>query len=183
MLNLRHSYKYRSLTTDYLIAKQTWDTHREAYLQRAELTTVAAGSRPSTRSPYSSISNTSRRIGALVGDNPYVHFRKDGSFHVSTPQAEPEDSESLRGVFPKRRYVSLLEVLATVNRFAHFLEAIGGSPIPAPAARPDLFCGDYRLRLLHWDPQDRQHFVRVFGSGAGKYGQRVLHAGQYPWGE
>jgi hypothetical protein len=33
--------EHRSLD-DYLIAKQAWATHREAYLQRAELTTVAA---------------------------------------------------------------------------------------------------------------------------------------------
>ena len=149
VLNLRHSYKYRSLD-DYLIAKQAWDTHREAYLQRAELTTVAAW-QPTLDALAVQLDQqyqqTNRRI--LAGDNPYVHFRKDGSFHVSTPQAEPEDSESLRGGFPKRRYVSLLEVLATVNRFAHFLEAF----VP------------WRVTHTRTKPPDRTFFAGITGYG------------------
>jgi len=136
VLNLRHSYKYRSLD-DYLIAKQAWDTHREAYLQRAELTTVAAW-QPTLDALAVQLDQhyqqTNRRI--LAGDNPHVHFRKDGSLHVSTPQAEPEDSEPLRRIFPKRRYVSLLEVLATVNRFAHFLEAFVPWRVTHPRTKP-----------------------------------------------
>ena len=40
VLNVRHSYKYRSLD-DYLIAKADCEGQREAYLQRADLTGVA----------------------------------------------------------------------------------------------------------------------------------------------
>jgi len=103
VLNLRHSYKYRSLD-DYLIAKQAWDTHRAASLQRAELPPVAAWPPPLDALALQldqQYQQTNRRIRA--GDHPHVHFRKDGSFHVSTPQAEPEDSEPLRRIFPKRR--------------------------------------------------------------------------------
>jgi hypothetical protein len=39
-LNLKHSYKYRSLD-DYLIAKAAWDAHRDDYLHRADLLAVA----------------------------------------------------------------------------------------------------------------------------------------------
>src|SRR6185369_5760491 len=39
-LNLRHSYKYRSLD-DYLIPKQEWQAKRATSLQRADLTAVA----------------------------------------------------------------------------------------------------------------------------------------------
>ncbi len=149
VLNLRHSYKYRSLD-DYLIAKQAWDTHREAYLQRAELTAVAAW-QPTLDALAIQLDQqyhqTNRRI--LAGDNPHVHFRKDGSFHVSTPPADPEDSEPLREVFPKRRYVSLLEVLATVNRFAHFLEAF----VP------------WRLTHARTKPPDRTFFAGITAYG------------------
>jgi hypothetical protein len=40
VLNLQHSYKYRSLD-DYLIPKDSWAAHRESYLQRANLMEVA----------------------------------------------------------------------------------------------------------------------------------------------
>ena len=39
-LNLKHSYKYRSLD-DYLIHKAAWDAHRDDYLHRADLLAVA----------------------------------------------------------------------------------------------------------------------------------------------
>src|SRR5574341_109377 len=42
VLNLRHSYKYRSLD-DYLIPQAAWQAQRDAYLQRADLTAVADG--------------------------------------------------------------------------------------------------------------------------------------------
>jgi len=149
VLNLRHSYKYRSLD-DYLIAKQAWDTHRAASLQRAELPPVAAWPPPLDALALQldqQYQQTNRRIRA--GDHPHVHFRKDGSFHVSTPQAEPEDSEPLRRIFPKRRYVSLLEVLATVNRFAHFLEAF----VP------------WRGTHTRSKPPDRTFFAGITGYG------------------
>jgi hypothetical protein len=42
VLNLRHSYKYRSLD-DYLIPQAAWQAQRAAYLQRADLTAVVDG--------------------------------------------------------------------------------------------------------------------------------------------
>jgi len=123
VLNLQHSYKYRSLD-DYLIPKESWSAHRDAYLQRADLT-VVADCQPTLRALATRLEQqyhqTNQRINA--GENPFVHFRKDGSFYVNTPKAEEEDSEPLVGILPKRRYISLLEVLATVNRFTNFLDA------------------------------------------------------------
>ena len=122
-LNLQQSYKYRSLD-DYMIGKPDWMAHRDAYLQRAGLTSVA-----NWQSTLNALAmqldqqyhQTNQHI--LDGENPHVHFRKNGSFYVNTPRVEPEDSEPLLGIFPKRRYISLLEVLATVNRFTQFLGA------------------------------------------------------------
>lgn len=107
-----------------MIAKRGWQENREAYLQRADLMSVAhwqptlEALAPQLDQQYH---QTNQHI--LAGENPHVRFRKDGSFHVSTPKAETEESEALLGVFPQRRYISLLEVLATVNRFTHFLDA------------------------------------------------------------
>jgi TnpA family transposase len=136
VLNVRHSYKYRSLD-DYLIAKADWEGQREAYLQRAELTGVADW--PSTLQTLAvgldaQYRQTNQRI--LAEANPHVHFRKDGSFHVSTPAADPEDSEPLLSVLPQRRYISLLEVLATVNRCTHFLEAFTPWRVTYARAKP-----------------------------------------------
>ena len=123
VLNLQHSYKYRSLD-DYLIPKHSWLAHRDAYLQRADLTAIADFKttlntlRTRLDEQYH---QTNRRINA--GENSHVHFRKDGSFYVSTPKTEDQERDSLVSIFPKRRYISLLEVMATVNRLTHFLDS------------------------------------------------------------
>ena len=137
VLNLQHSYKYRSLD-DYLIPKHSWLAHRDAYLQRAELTAVA-DFKPTLHALATRLDRqyhqTNQRIN--TGENPHVHFRKDGSFTVRTPKAEEEDRELLVGILPKRRYISLLEVLATVNRFTHFLDSFEPWRINYTRAKPE----------------------------------------------
>ena len=85
----------------------------------------------------------------LAGANPHVQFRKDGTFHVRTPPIEPEDSAPLLGLLPKRRFISLLEVLATVQRFTRFLEAF------AP----------WRVQYARTKPADRVFYAGIIGYG------------------
>lgn len=78
-----------------------------------------------------------------------MYFRKDGSCYVNTPQVEPEDSEPLLSVFPKRRFISLLEVLATVNRFTYFLDAFE----------------PWRVHYNRAKPADRVFYAGITGYG------------------
>ena len=48
-------------------------------------------------------------------------MRGDGRFHVGTPKRDEPEASSLSAFFPERRYISLLEVLATVDRATDFL--------------------------------------------------------------
>jgi TnpA family transposase len=149
VLNLRHSYKYRSLD-DYLIPQAAWQAQRDAYLQRADLTAVSDG--PATlRTLATQLDQQYHRTNQhiLAGENPHVHFRKDGTFHVSTPPLEPEDSAPLLGMLPKRRFISLLEVLATVQRFTRFLDAF------AP----------WRVQYTRAKPADRVFYAGITGYG------------------
>ncbi len=149
VLNLQHSYKYRSLD-DYLIDKNDWVAHRDAYLQRSDLTGVAdfltTHNALKTRLD-AQYHQTNQRINA--GENPHVHFRRDDSFTVRTPKAVKQESDSLVGILPKRRYISLLEVLATVNRFTHFLEAFE----------------PWRINYSRAKPEDHPFFAGIIGYG------------------
>ena len=121
-LNVRHSYKYRSLD-DYLLSKEHWKRNREELLRRAELTHVADCDK-ALDSPAAALDSqfqeTNRRI--LNDENPHVHFRKDGTYFVSTPKVGSDDDERFTGLFPESRYISLLEVLASVNRLTGFVD-------------------------------------------------------------
>ena len=122
-LNLKHSYKYRSLD-EYLIPQKAWNAHRHDYLQRADLMQVA-----NCRATVHALADllnqqyhqTNQHI--LQGSNPHFHRHKNGLFHVSTPKTQMEDREPLRHLLPNQRYISLVEVLCTVNRLTGFIDA------------------------------------------------------------
>ena len=57
------------------------------------------------------------------GNNPHIKFSKNG-FTLSTPKQEESDAEPLQQFFPDRRFVPLVEILATVNRFSHYVDEL-----------------------------------------------------------
>lgn len=120
-LNLIHSEKYRSLE-EYLIPKQDWLARHGDYLRRADLEQFA-DCQLTLRTLEQAIDDSFKTANeALIsGENQYLKFRKDGSFHVSTPKLDEVDAVPLSSFFPERKYISLLEVLATVASASGFL--------------------------------------------------------------
>lgn len=120
-LNLVHSHKYRSLD-DYLLPQDDWEHHRDDYLKRAELERFGGCERILQELAGAldhQYSKTNRQW--QKGHNPLLKFRPNGTFHVMTPKEEETDSVSLSSFFPESKYISLLEVLSTVNKATGFL--------------------------------------------------------------
>ncbi|SJM90998.1 hypothetical protein CRENPOLYSF1_170044 [Crenothrix polyspora] len=154
VLNLIHSEKYRSLD-DYMIPKPDWDANRDEYLYRAELTRYAdcqATLKALSQAVDLRYEETNNRFTA--GGNPHLTFRGDGTFHVSTPKLEEMDSLSLGSIFPERKYIPLLEALATVDNATGFLE-----------------------EFEHWQMKHRQTkpAKKVFFAGIMAYGCDIGH--------
>lgn len=121
-INLLHSHKYRSLD-DYLIPQDVWDLEREELLQEASLGNFADC--PGTLENLSQkLDDQHRRANRRLqeGFNPLLTMRDDGSFHLITPKQEESEGFPLSRFFPARRYVSLLEVLHTVQQATSFLD-------------------------------------------------------------
>jgi TnpA family transposase len=121
-LNLLHSEKYRSLD-EYLIPKTEWDAHRDEYLQRAQLEDFAdckVTLRAMDQELDARYQKTNQNFQS--DQNPYLTQRPNGTFHVSTPKQEEAECLSLGEFFPERKYISLLEMLATVDQATNFLE-------------------------------------------------------------
>jgi TnpA family transposase len=121
-LNLEHSYKYRALD-DYLISRTRWERDKTQLLARAgmhDLTDPKQILGTLDELLYAQYQKTNRNIDE--GTNPYVTFGKTGLFQVKTPKQDEVDTASLQSFFPEQRYVPLLEVLATVNRYSEFAD-------------------------------------------------------------
>lgn len=120
-LNLIHSEKYRSLD-EYLIPKEDWQARRDEYLQRSELDKFSNCSE-TLQALEVALDESYRAVNESLnaGENPFLKFRKNGTFHVNTPKLEEVDSVPLSSFFPERKYISLLEALATVSLASDFL--------------------------------------------------------------
>ena len=53
--------------------------------------------------------------------NEFIKFHKNGTFQLSTPKIETEETKILSELFPKT-YISLLEILSTINKASNFLD-------------------------------------------------------------
>lgn len=147
-LHIKHSYKYRSLD-DYLIPLEKWQTHRAEYLAKAGMTefekaaSVIAGLKERLDTQYHQI-NT----GILQSLNPFIKLRKKNTFVLSTPKAEASEAEPLSNFFPKGHYISLPEVLQTVNGQGQFLEGF-----------------EHWQHRQHQRPSDQSFFAGIMGYG------------------
>lgn len=120
-INLLHSAKYRSLD-DYLIPKADWEANREKYLERASLNDFA-DCKATLNALETKLDERYQRVNQRFksGENQYLTLRTDGTAHVKTPRQEAVESPSLATFFPERKYISMLEMLATVNQSTDFL--------------------------------------------------------------
>ena len=123
-LNLEHSYKYRPLD-DYLIDCDRWQRAKQQLIERAGLEGFVDPRKTLKEldeALYQQYLLTDRNIAE--GKNPHIKFKKNGGFTLSTPKQEESDAEPLQQYFPDHRIVPLVEVLATVNRFTHYVDEL-----------------------------------------------------------
>jgi TnpA family transposase len=121
-LNLKHSYRYRSLN-EYMIAKALWTQHRDDYLRRAVLAKFANCEAVLTELAQKlDIQYHTTNKNILSGANRYTVIHGDHQFTITTPKQE-ETHEPLTDLFPQTRFVSLCEVLATIQNATGFLDA------------------------------------------------------------
>lgn len=123
-LNLEHSYKYRPLD-QYLLDRERWQRERTSLVQRAGLQDFAYPKHVLSQLDHvlqEQYTATNQNIHK--GRNPFVTCTKDGTIRISTPKQEGTETEALQTLFPERHYISLPEVLSTVNRYSRFLEEL-----------------------------------------------------------
>jgi Tn3 transposase DDE domain len=121
-LNLEHSYKYRTLD-NYMIDRDRWQRDEQTLLARAGLASFVEAKQvldELDRDLYAQYLRTNRNL--VEGNNSWVKLNKDNTLNISTPKVDDADVMPLQNFFPERDYISLLEVLSTVNRYSGFLD-------------------------------------------------------------
>jgi len=122
-LNIRHSYMNKSLD-DYIIPKSTWEVNKNEYIKNAKLEDFVDCN--STLNNLETTLNNQYHLtnqNIITKKNSLINFNKDGEFSLKTPKPVKDAFSSLSEYFPVNNYISLSEVLYTVNKEANFMEA------------------------------------------------------------
>ena len=148
-LNLEHSYKYRPLD-DYLIDRARWQRDKQQVIERAGIETFVDPRKvlkELDEALYQQYLITNQNIAE--GKNPHIKFGKNGDFTLATPKQEESDAEPLQHFFPERRFVPLVEILATVNLHAHYVDELQ----------------HWQQRYHHGEPSEATIYAGLIGIG------------------
>lgn len=115
-LNLKHSYKYRSLE-DYLIPRKEWEENKDKILSKTGLfkfkdfDKLMKDLERELEDRYNLTNNNIR-----TGMNTEFNSKADGKFTVTTPATDYSTENLLYPYFPRDEFVPLAEILKTVNK-------------------------------------------------------------------
>jgi len=121
-LNLLHSYEYRAFA-HYLIPHDVWKDNHQEYIERSGLSNftnwhnVKVNLRNVLEEQYI-ITNSNIETKT----NKYIKIDEEGKLSLIRYKAEENDSEII-DLFPKNKYISIYEVLSTVNEMTSFIDS------------------------------------------------------------
>jgi TnpA family transposase len=150
-LNLLHSYKYRTFD-NYLISLKDWIENKESILLRAGLTEFKDFKRIKEQLDKilkAHFELTNRNIQNQK--NTFVKFNSINKMILTTPPLKEKDPSGTQvaDLFPQDRYISLYEILSSVNNVANFTNGF-----------------DHWKLKMHWGkPDDKTFFAAIMGLG------------------
>ena len=114
-LNLQYSYKYRSFD-DYLILKETWINNRNQILRKAGLL------------EFNNFQILSPKLKQVLENqykitNDNISLGTNNKLKINTPAIEKEVDYLSINLFPKDKFISLFEILSTVNTLFKFTDS------------------------------------------------------------
>jgi TnpA family transposase len=136
-LNFTNSYRYRSLE-EYLINKKDWESNKEQILTDAEMTHLL-----DYKENMYQIEEDLNLLFHQVNDNynlglnTYLKFDKSNKVIIDTPAVEKPDLNKISSLFKPARFISILDLLADVEKAAPFLNHFGHQSKKHERKRPN----------------------------------------------
>lgn len=128
ILNLKHSYKYKNFEK-YLINQDEWGKNKKQLLKTHELEHLKDFDqffKPIKEKLEMSFKTTNNRINTEL--NSYFRFKDDtfNSFVLTTPKIEKDDENilTLSQYLPQSEYISIIDLLHSVDSHSNFLESL-----------------------------------------------------------
>lgn len=121
-LNVISCYEYRSFE-EYLIPRNQWNKHKEALLEKANLTKHSSAAQ-TLLNLNDKLNHQFMVTNDRLSENKDIYFDKDGQWHLHRYKAEGDNIPiDNRLLYPPNRSIPLLQVLIQINQLTGFLEA------------------------------------------------------------
>lgn len=123
-LHLKYSVKYRNIE-EYLISEDVWKKDKNKLIERHGLENL----KPATvfiESIETQLSNNFNRTNKNIQNSKNSYFTPtDNSFILKTPKLDKTDNqeESITKYFPNNEYISIVDVLDSINSETDFLSS------------------------------------------------------------
>lgn len=148
-LNLSYSYRYRAFD-EYLIPKNLWESKKTEFLSRAGLLEFADFKKiSSTLEQALNAQYRTTNDNINNGKNKHARIDKGDNLIVSTPKVEKEPTGLVSDLFPKNKFISLYEILSTVNKNTRFTDGFE----------------HWQIKHNREKPHERTFFAGVIGYG------------------
>ncbi|MEW6558175.1 MAG: Tn3 family transposase [Elusimicrobiota bacterium] len=138
-LNLNYSYKYLSFD-NYLLPEDHWEANKDLILERAGLSKLCSFEKikphleKEVKTLYEKVNHN-----IFTGKNKYIKFDSKGNMkNIITPKIDKEYTYKTSRLFSKVKFVSLLEILSTVNDVTNFLDPVKHWMIKDVRKNPEL---------------------------------------------
>ncbi len=164
ILNFNHSYRFRFLE-EYLISKREWKDNKEQLLTDSEMThlikyeDIIGVLKENLDQLYHQVND-----GYILGLNPHLRFDKINKPIVETPAVEKTNLSKISSYFTPARFISILDLLADVEKTAPFLHHLGHQSKTHERKRPTPETFFASIIALGWSP-DTNWSVRNKKSG------------------
>lgn len=125
IINFNQSYRYRFLE-EYLIDKREWKANKDQLLTDAEMTHLT-----DSKEIMGDLEKNLDMLYHQVNDNynlglnPDLRFDSNKKPIISTPAVEKPDLSKISSYFKPARFISILDLLADVEKVAPFLHHLG----------------------------------------------------------
>ncbi|SFE88454.1 Tn3 family transposase [Spirosoma endophyticum] len=135
-LTVLSSYEHRSVE-EYQIPLTQWQQHRQAYLQRANLTHYQQAA-PTLLALNQRLNQQFAATNAGIARNIQVYFDAHGGWHLHRYRAgDREDNPAVHLLYPASRVISLRDVLLQVETLTGFLSRFQHQGLPHKPSRPE----------------------------------------------
>lgn len=134
-LNLKYSYKYRSIE-EYLLSENDWEKHKEELLLKTGFGSIKDVT-PFLKKLEDQLEKQYEKTNHHVSENKHLKINKKGEVLVATPALDHPIEDAVADLLEEYQYISIGDLLFDLEKHCNFLNQLNHGNSKYLKSRPD----------------------------------------------